>query len=303
MIMKSIIFKDLHNAYLPEVYAYVDYLKQNEPSWNPYLASEIGTFSAEAFDVIWEFMGLDLHKKNSFVVHEYNSSSTGYFYQPKNIIKSIFNTTPNRRVFLNQEVQSKFIFKNDIPFNFRPMGIHKKFLNSKENTLKSYDFVYVGSVEGRERPISKVLYHITQNLPRSKLLFIGGVSNSIHQTFKDAQNITFSGKVPYLEVCDLLKRAKYGLNLIPDVYPQNSQDSTKLLEYCALGLKIISSNYSWVRNFEKTRKAKFFFLNENLENFKTEQIASFDFKTPSVEDLEWQKVIKRSNVFDFLRKI
>jgi hypothetical protein len=38
------------------------------------------------------------------------------------------------------------------------------------------------------------------------------------------------------------------------------QTSTKLLEYCAAGLPVLSTDYAWVRQFEQLHAARFAYL-------------------------------------------
>ena len=47
------------------------------------------------------------------------------------------------------------------------------------------------------------------------------------------------------------------LNLVPDQLPYTRQTSTKLLEYCAAELPVVSTDYTWVREFERQHGARF----------------------------------------------
>jgi glycosyltransferase involved in cell wall biosynthesis len=53
--------------------------------------------------------------------------------------------------------------------------------------------------------------------------------------------------VPQAEVPDWLLRARAGLNLMPERTPLVQQTSTKVLEYLAVGLPVLSNDYLWAR--------------------------------------------------------
>ena len=108
------------------------------------------------------------------------------------------------------------------------------------------------------------LTHFTDKFKASTILLIGDPPADLSNKFKDYPNIVFTGKVDYLKIPGLLHKCMYGINYIPNEYPFNVLTAVKLIEYCACGLKIISTDYEWVRNFEKRENAAFFYTNENF---------------------------------------
>ncbi len=82
----------------------------------------------------------------------------------------------------------------------------------------------------------------------------------MQRQFQAFNHITVTGKVPHHEVPAHLRRARCALNLVPDQIPYSEQTSTKLLEYCAIGLPVISTDYRWVRNFAASNKAAIAYL-------------------------------------------
>jgi hypothetical protein len=100
----------------------------------------------------------------------------------------------------------------------------------------------------------------------------------------------------------MVQEARFGLNLMPDVYPLNAQTATKIIEYCALGMPIVSTDYKWVRRFALKRDANIFFLNKDLSNLTLHDISAFKFRTPDVSDLEWNRLIADSKIFDVIAK-
>lgn len=297
--MSTVVFGRRPKVYLPEITAYIDYINNHVDGWTGYDSHDIKDYSPNDFDVVWRFMGMDRSGQGRKIIHEYNSLSTGSFASFKNKMKKACNQRPDGRVFLNRAVKSHFSFNDGVPERMRDMGIDKHFFDLSD-VKKEYDFVYSGSLTDRGRVVTDGLHFFKDQLKEYSLLVIGDVPDAIYDYFKDTKNITFTGRVPYRDVPNVAKKAIYGLNLMPDIYPLNAQTATKVIEYCALGLKVVTSDYKWSRKFCRTRQANFFFLKNDFENLTPKNLESFEFKTPSVDDLEWSSLIKSSKIFDLL---
>lgn len=300
--MKSIVFDRRPHVYLPEISAYIDYINKHLNGWRGYDSATIKDYNPLDYDVVWRFMGTDTKGVGRTIIHEYNSLSTGAFARIKNHVKKAINAKPAARVFLNDTVRSKFNFTDSVPYAMRDMGINSQFYQ-KATQKKTHDFVYAGSLNDRGGIVLKTLQHFKTHCAGATLLVIGGVPDHIHASFGNAPNITFTGRVPYEDVPALAKAARYGLNLMPDIYPLNIQTATKVIEYCALGLPVISTDYQWIRHFESTRKGRFLYLDKSLSNLNLNTIQRFDFHTPNVDDLEWNMLIKKSGLFEMLERI
>lgn len=296
--MTSILFERTH-AYLPEIPAYMSWLSRNKPGVKAVDSSSLRDYDPQDYDIVWRFMGLDRKGKGRFVVHEYNSLSTGAGARCKNLIKRTFNTKPHRRIFLNNNVRSGFSFCDDVPFRLRDMGVDDQFFRNVPAASPVYDFVYAGSLN-RGGVITGFLDYFAVSMQDMTLLLVGEAHPEMQARYKGAENIVFHGRVPYAEVPMLAGRARFGLNLMPDRYPFNLQTATKVVEYCALGLPVISTRYRWVEDYAAARKARFFWLAPDFSNMSREVLSTFDFHTPDVHDLSWDRVICTSGVFDFL---
>lgn len=291
--MKVLFIRSEH-AFLPEIDAYIDYLNQ-DPKFQAFDSSKLEAgYSIDDYDVIWEFKGLGGIKSNKhLIVHEYASLSTGKFPQLKNSLKKHFNPKPDLRVFLNKDVHQRFGFKDEVDYTYRDMGIDDLFL-SQPVTQKEYDFVYVGAI-AKERLIDQLLQSFVRH-PHGKLCLVGNVEDDIYDAFKHHPDITFTGKVPYSEVPQIAAKAVYGINYIPDKYPFNFQTSTKLLEYLALDLKIITTDYKWVNDFQKIHHSRFFTLGKDNE-FDLDCLDQFEFQNNfKAEQYTWQKVFDESQI-------
>ncbi len=295
--MKTILFVRGRCAYLPEIAAYKRFLEKAHPDIKAFDSADTPDFNAMDFDVIWRFMGTDISGKGRYRVHEYNSLSAGAFPQAKNTIKRRINKRPDRRVFLNDMVRREFGFHDDVPSGLRDMGVAPGFFEAEPQP--EYDFVYAGSMH-RGGEVLRMLEHFTTRLRESSILVIGAANSDVLERYKNHSNIVFSGPVAYEDVPGLMTKGRYGLNVLPDRYPFNLQPATKVLEYCALGLPVVSMRYSWIEGFMKEKGGQCFWLEPDFENLTPQNLESFDFKTPSVSDLSWDDVIADSKIFDFL---
>lgn len=299
--MIKILFIRSKNAFLPEIDAYIKYFNKTE-EFRAYDSSELSEdYDVNEFDVIWEFKGFGgIKAKDKVVIHEYASLSTGNFPILKNTLKAKINPKPSLRIFLNENVKEGFNFKDNIDYYYRDMGIDESFINIKCEK-KEYDFVYVGSIcKGRGMDVFLKEFTKTNS---GKLCLIGNAEDDIYNTYKNNKDIIFTGKVPYSQVPKIASKAIYGINYMPDKYPFNIQTSTKLLEYLALGLKVITTDYKWVRQFERKHNCNFYKLEGDVK-IDLKEINRHDFTSNfKVEEFLWENIIKKSNIKEHILEV
>lgn len=291
-------------ANLPEIYAYKKFFKNSDIPLTDIRIEYLKDYDIGNYNFIWMFMGLDTIKtKHMFKIHDYRSLSTPPFPKAKDFLKKIINPKPHIRVFLNNNIKEKFNFKDNVPSTTIDMGIDGKFfLQNSSNKEKDFKFIYTGEIV-KNRGIDKLLYHfINSDLKHERFLLIGEYEINIYREFSKYNNIIFTGQVPHLDIPDLLTKAEYGINFIPYKYPYIFQTSTKLYEYCAVGLKIITTNNVVIQKFLDENNASFFILDKNLKNFNIAQIESFNYITPSMEEYSWENVIEKSDIVNILKK-
>lgn len=273
--MKTIFFIRGHSAYLPEVTAYQEYAFNL--GFKVKILNELNELPSSP-DIVWYFCGmpkpLPTHVKNKpFTIHEYASASIGKFPSLKDFIKSRFSTKPDYRIFLNPFVKDSLSFKDAIPYEYRDMGVPRNFFEelgeetvSNSNQDRKFDLIYVGETN-RLLPFTDVL-KVINSLDLS-LYVIGRIDDKTKKKLKGFQNIILAGQIPQHDVIHKLKLAKVGLNLIPNKRPYNQQTSTKLIEYCAAKLPIISNEYCWVKEFCKQghQNISLFSSDNMLESF------------------------------------
>ncbi len=297
--MTRIIFERRPGVYLPEISAYRTYLNKAFATVETIDTDDLKNKKLNDSDFIWRFMGFRFcaEKSKARVIHEYGSLSVGSFSKLKDKLKSHLNAAPFRRVFLNQFVEDGFSFSDNIPSRQRDMGISDAFFRAREEPL--YDFVYAGSLY-RSSEIIPFIEKFADKFPNSRILVVGHLEAYDRNRFSSIKNITMAGRVSYEDVPALLAQSRFGLNITPDRYPFNLQTATKILEYCAAGLPVVSNRYRWIENFCDSRNGRFYWLPDDLNAVVMADIEQFAFKVPDVSDLQWRNIIEKSKIFDFL---
>ena len=281
---KSLAIEVSDNAFLPEAYAYQRFFNQRG------LHCQIvkkGGESLLAFDGIILFHGFHpfWHKYPPLVVGEYHSLSVGRFSRIKDLIKRLVNVRSSCYIFLNDSVRKNMFFRDAPNVFIRGMGVNE-YQGSATLDEHDFDIIYCGSERLGVRQVVQRLVGLGFSVAIVGFDWGG-----------DLKGIVNFGKVDQAQVSAILSRATYGLNYTPDVHPLNIQDSTKVLEYCASGLKVITNKYYWVTEFEKKRNARFLDVNKIVSR---KDLVDFDFCTPDVRDLEWEKVIRVSGFGEFV---
>lgn len=297
--MKNILLLSSGKAYLPEIEAYKKYLGNEEYQFID--SRELDVINFKEFDLIWKFMGTDFLKNTNVpVIHEYASLSTGRFAKAKNCIKKAFNIRPELRIFLNKNVKEEFNFNDAVPYVYRDMGVDDCFFIKNDN--KNYDFVYVGEMSV-ERGITKILEKFAKDLNTQSLLMVGEPEKLIYEKYKNFKNIIFTGRVRYKEVPQIASQAEYAINYIPDKYPYNLQTSTKLLEYVAMNLKIVTTNYKWVNEFEKEKGTQFYKISQDIRELMPQNLKKFNFNITDISNMTWVKVLEETNLKANINKL
>lgn len=248
-------------SYLPELAAYSEFLQQAGHAAAVHTAARTVPENAE---VLWWFCGLVPRRSAqrhaaAFQIHEYASTSTPPWGWLKDRFKAKRQPVPQYRIFQNAWVRDRLDFADAVPFEYRDMGVPSGFLGQQHASGEAeFDFVYLGSMQ-RLRSFGKVLRAL-QAAGRT-LLLIGDMPHDVQSWLRlDVPSACSMGRVPQSEVPGLLRRARFGLNLVPVKAPYAHQTSTKLLEYCAAGLPVVSTDYPWVRQFERTSGGRFIYL-------------------------------------------
>ena len=287
-------------AHLPELYAYRQYFESK--GIEVFIFPQTPAFKAlEGYSVEWHIMGIDRLPKHPqrIKIHEYTSLSTPPFAPLKNKLKRLYNVQADIRIFQNEWLADEINLFNR-KWIYREMGVADLFF-TQHSVKKEYDFVYTGSLENN-RKLPALVSSFLNNFPAHyTFLLIGNIPAWLRKL--DTPRLKLVDSIPYWEVPKWLHKAEYGINYIVDQYPFNQQTSTKLIEYCAAGLKIISTSYHWLDSFEKEHGGHFFRIKEDGRNFNPENLKAFQFITPEVPDLSWDSIFSSSDFQKLLKWI
>jgi len=240
------------------------------------------------FDVAVLFNGLNpfWHQYPRVVVEEYHSLSTGRFRQMKDLAKRVLNRRGDVKVFLNDYVREGMFYRPSAEHVRRPMGFFDIAKNGEAE--KRFDIVYAGSQRSglSETVVGLASLGLT-------ILMVGSFSGIEHPQIK------IQPPVGPKDIPALLDLASIGLNFVPLTEPFVHQDSTKLIEYAARGLGILSNSYFWIENFFDERGGKYLPLEEVTD---AQSVRRFGFEAPRVDDLAWPVLLRESGLLTNLSR-
>lgn len=243
-VHKQVHFIQSGPAYMPELAAYRQALEQR--GHKVFQHTSPATVPASA-DVVWWICGR-IHRQHtrrlyhSLHVHEYASASVAPWAWLKDRIKQFTHPRPQHRVFQSEWLRQHMGLADDVPYSLRDMGVPAHFLNAQAQGPCSFDLVYLGEMS-RLLQFMPALRAIGQ--AGLRLLLIGQVPPALQRLIEQESHIYTTGRIAQDEVPAQLLRAAAGLNLVPDVLPLSHQTSTKMLEYLAVGLPVISNPSPW----------------------------------------------------------
>jgi hypothetical protein len=286
-------------AYLPELNAYANFLKTKGHKALVHTSAEEIPSQAS---VLWWLCGqvpCEFAKKhaNAFHIHEYASASIPPAAWIKDKIKAWRQPLPNYRIFQNSWVKNRFNFPDSIPYEYRDMGVPKYFIEAREKAhIPDFDFVYLGDMN--RLSLFRTLLQCIEDAGYT-ILLVGHIPEEFGKWLKHRSFASITEQVPQTQVPSLLLRARYGLNLIPNHPPFSKQTSTKLLEYCAVGLPIITTDYQWVRSFEKKSNNKFIYLPKNQSAYSYHQLlhSHLEKRERSLPPPSWPNILENMKIW------
>jgi len=297
-----ITFVHSKQSFLPEIEAYTKFFESAGIKCQVVVPGEIGKVET---DLEWHFMGLD--KKRSandrIKIHEYTSASTAPLRGLKDLAKKLINVKPDYRIFLNKYVEAQFKFSDLVPIGYRDMGIDADWIKNKIEAAYKYDFIYIGDLSAGRRPAKLLDNFANGPLKNKTLLIVSHNYEALKQIYIDHQNIIFKGPYTRSVVRENLLEAKYGINYVIDDAPYNQQTSTKFLEYAACGLRIVSTDYKWVKDFASLYGGRYYYLDPDFSNLDWDSLENFNYSSPDLSEWTWEKQIKRSGVLSFIESV
>lgn len=243
--MKQVHFVHGGDAYLPELQAYREHLQQLGHTVQVH--HQAARVPRQA-DVVWWLCGRvdrsEAHRlQHARQVHEYASASVGRWPGLKDRLKRWLHPRPDYRVFQNAWVRQRMGFADAVPCCLRDMAVPAHFVQAQPVQAPDVDLVYLGEMRRLEAFVP-TLQAISQ--AGLRLLLVGEVPAALQARLHGLPGLVLQGRVPQQAVPAQLLRARAGLNLMPPVLPLTEQTSTKVLEYLAVGLPVVSNPYPWI---------------------------------------------------------
>jgi hypothetical protein len=248
-----VLFIHEHKAAYPEITAYRDYLSGR------FAVGEATPEAARADPrlgkaICWHMMGFYPKRLPArFVIHDYRSLSVGFARKTKDRIKGLANHRPDLRIFQNDDIRGAMGFDDGVPELFLPMGVPDNILEYRNRPAVEPigDYCYIGSMLP-ERRIDTMIENFLKRYGATKSLWLfGKADDSLKSTFAAHQNVVFPGLVPQAELFGRLGGFGACVCYFPNHYPHILQTPTKLLEYAALGLRIIANEQPQSRIAER----------------------------------------------------
>jgi len=280
-------------SYLPEIDAYCAYIQARGHQAMVHDSSSSVPSSAS---VVWWFCGRVPMREayrlcGAFQIHEYASASIPPYAWLKDQVKHWTQPRPNHRIYQNGWLRERMGFADGVPHFLRDMGVADNFFDAPSHTpVPEFDLVYLGEMS---RLLSFIPVLQAIHAAGRSLLLVGHVPTELQIHLPP--NVTCTGRVEHAQVTCHLRRARFGLNLVPNATPFQQQTSTKVLEYCAMGLRVVSNAYPWVRYFMAQHKANFYLLNDDAPSLGTsfgEALDAYPYEVPDVRELAWPHVLE-----------
>jgi glycosyltransferase involved in cell wall biosynthesis len=244
---KTVHFVHGGSAYLPELAAYRTELTRR--GHEVHVHSQPATVPDSA-EVVWWICGRvsRSHSRRlarSQHVHEYASASVAPMAWLKDRIKEFTHPRPQHRVFQSEWLRQRMALTDTVPFSLRDMGVPAHFLTAQAQGEPEFDLVYLGEMS-RLMQFVPALQAIDE--AGLRLLLIGQIPPELQTVIAPLRHVHSIGRIPQDDVPAQLLRARAGLNLVPDVLPLSAQTSTKMLEYLAVGLPVVSNRSAWAEH-------------------------------------------------------
>lgn len=263
-------------------------------------------YGAHGCDVLWCIMGFYPENfRAKMLIHDYRSLSTGSLVGLKDFVKKKFNVKPHLRIFQNEKIKECMGFNDNINSLILPMGVPDwifRLSNDEMTDIPNGRFCYVGAIS-EERGIDRlILDYLDAGWNGDGLILIGEPEKKILEAYKSAPGVTFTGRLPQEKALQYVLRSDFAICPIPYHRPFSYQTPTKLLEYAALGKKIICndspSNIAIVREFG----IKCIFTGKRMFlDLDKEKLANAEGNIPKeFECLLWSEVINSSKIEAYL---
>lgn len=239
----NIFFLHPGKANYPEIAAYEAFFSSEGYVVCSGVMDDFDRFEFKDDCVLWCVMGFYPRlPKARMVIHDYRSLSTGHLGWLKDYLKKRLHATPGLRIFQNERMREAMNFSDDVPVITLPMGVPDWIFDKvrKFPEAPTHTFCYIGEMS-RERRFDKVLSSYVEYTRGRDCSFVlvGKPEDEIYERFHGVPGIHFVGRKSQQETLEIVSAAEFAVCYFPVHRPHCFQTPTKLLEYAALGKRIL----------------------------------------------------------------
>lgn len=261
-------------AHLPEAEAYRRFLAKN--------TFETGSKSVR---LSIRFMGFALGRRlveneADVVIADYPSASTGRLRWSRDWAKRHLSARPDLAV-----VCGEYVGQRVAPIGARTLRREMGFFSEsiKPRNDVAYDVVYAGTT--RRAGVEEALLKLSRMGLR--------IAVASADPVKELRGVTALGQMDVESLYDLYSRCQVGLNVAPDRPPFSYQASTKVIEYCAAGLGVLTTRTPWIETFEANRGGRFLDLGDANS---AHHILWHPYRAADVSDLAWDDIFMKCSL-------
>jgi glycosyltransferase involved in cell wall biosynthesis len=262
-----------------------------------------------ADSICWHMMGFYRTRiPAASVIHDYRSLSVGMGRRAKDWVKARFNHRPDLRIYQNESIKRALGINDDVPEIFLPMGVPDFILRYRQSEPRTgqrrSDFCYIGSMLP-ERRIDRMIDSFLARYGSAKVLSLyGQPSPDLVSRYQKNANVEFAGTLPQSELFSTLGSYSAAVCYFPNHYPHILQTPTKLLEYAALGMRIIANEQPQSRiAAEQYGIVCHWGPADDMFKNAPEQVDWADNASLDPEPMLWSSVIRASGVDAMLDRL
>jgi glycosyltransferase involved in cell wall biosynthesis len=295
--ISQVVFVHEGKAAYPEVSALRSWLAPFTATAESKFA-DLSAISGIDRSVCWCMMGFYRNRPPArLLIHDYRSLSVGRLGAVKDGLKGAMNARPDLRIFQNEAIRARLGFRDGVASAIVPMGVPAAFLDRVPAERRGADFIYIGSLL-KERRCERMLESFVRRYGRSKTFHLYGAPvDELAARFADHPNIRFFAPVPQAELKPILAASGAAVCYFPAHRPHVLQTPTKLLEYAALGMRIIANEHPQSR---KTAEAYGMTVlwgdTHDMFARAPDDISWGDNAAVDPQPLAWPNVIARSGI-------
>jgi glycosyltransferase involved in cell wall biosynthesis len=296
-------------ANYPEIAAYTEYFTKigffvSSGTKEDYAKMSLGD---KKNSIVWCIMGFYPEKfKAKLVIHDYRSLSVGSFVKLKDKLKRDFQPRADIRIFQTAEMEEIMAFRDGVRTLMLPMGVPDWIFSLNDEPINentpSGTFCYIGEIT-RERRLDEFVEGFCRYRKDDEtLILVGDAEKIIYERYISQHGVVFTGRLPQREALAVVRMSQFAVSTIPHTRPYNVQAPTKLLEYAALGKKVLCNNSP--SNINSARKLGIDCLVADgiiFDKLDRNNLKNLQPNDPEkLQGLKWKEIIRKSEIESFL---